>query len=182
MFRHRVPEINEAVRRFGAAGFRAPMVHRNLEWQQEIDVDYDASCFDIDPFQAMPGGVGGVWPFIAGRFVELPYTLPQDHTLMIVLGEQTPRIWIEKLELIKQLHGMAMLVTHPDYLDSPGRLDVYRQWLMHLQPQRDCWCCLPKAVTQWWRLRDTSQVDNFGNISGPASERGRAIRTKDLFS
>jgi hypothetical protein len=61
IFDRRVPAINAALQSFGAVGFRAPMVHRNLNWLQALDIDYDASCFDVDPYQAMPGGVGGLW-------------------------------------------------------------------------------------------------------------------------
>ena len=75
LFQRRVDPINQALTDYGCTGFRAPMVHRNLNWMQALDIDHDGSCFDIDPFQAMPGGVGGVWPFFAGKFVELPYTL-----------------------------------------------------------------------------------------------------------
>lgn len=69
VFDSRVLPINEALHSWGAVGFRAPMVHRNLAWLQDLDILYDASCFDADPFQAMPGGVGSVWPFVAGRFI-----------------------------------------------------------------------------------------------------------------
>ena len=93
VFDRRVPAIHAALESFAAVGFRAPMVHRNLQWLQDLDIQYDASCFDVDPYQAMPGGIGSCWPFIAGRFVELPYTLPQDHTLFIALKQRDGRIW-----------------------------------------------------------------------------------------
>ena len=130
VFDARVPAINAALKSFGAVGFRAPMVHRNLEWLQSLDIEYDASCFDIDPFQAMPGGVGSVWPLIAGRFVELPYTLPQDHTIFIALNERDGQIWQRKLDFLAAMRGMALIVTHPDYLDSEHRIGVYRQFLL----------------------------------------------------
>ncbi len=66
-FQRRATAINEALSTHEAVGFRAPMVHRNPEWLQDLNVAYDASFFDSDPFQAMPRGVGGVWPFIVGR-------------------------------------------------------------------------------------------------------------------
>ena len=181
-FQKRTAPINAAVQRFSASGFRAPMVHRNLRWIQDLDVDYDASCFDVDPFQAMPGGVGGVWPFIAGKIVELPYTLPQDHTLLIALGETTPRVWIDKLQLIESLAGMAMLISHPDYLDEPRRLDVYRQFLEHLTQQDTCWKVLPAEIARWWRDRDDSHVSDDGNsIVGSAHDAGQVVRLNQLF-
>ena len=77
IFNDRVPYINKAIEEYKATGFRSPMVHRNLLWQQKLNILYDASCFDYDPFQPFPGGTGSIWPFIAGKFVELPYTLPR---------------------------------------------------------------------------------------------------------
>jgi hypothetical protein len=159
------------------------MVHRNLEWQQALDVDYDASCFDCDPFQAMPGGVGGVWPFFAGKFVELPYTLPQDHTLFISLGEETPRIWIEKLAFLRRLAGLAMLVTHPDYLDTPQRLEIYQEFLEHLVEQSECWNALPDQIASWWRQRDEVSIagsTQSPRLTGPAADRARLFSLRNL--
>ncbi len=185
IFNYRAKYINQAGRQFDSSGFRAPMVHRNLDWMQSLEFDYDASCFDIDPFQAMPGGVGGVWPFIVGGLVELPYTLPQDHTLLISLGETGPRIWIEKLKLIRQLSGMAMLITHPDYLDVPERLKVYQQFCEHVAQQNDHWSVLPRDLAIWWRARAASKViseNGSERIDGPASTRGRVVSLDETIA
>ena len=183
MFDRRTGPINQAIANYGSTGFRAPMVHRNLEWLQALDIDYDASCFDVDPFQAMPGGVGGVWPFFAGKFVELPYTLPQDHTLLVSLGETTPKIWMEKLAYLRRLAGMALLVTHPDYLDTPGRLNVYRKFLEHLTTHSDCWNALPHEIARWWRQRDKLQIvvsKESSKLIGPMVHRARICSLSDL--
>ena len=71
-FGRAAPRINAAVQRLGAAGFRSPLTHRHPEWMQELDVEYDASFFDTDPFEPIPGGTMSLWPFVLGRFVELP--------------------------------------------------------------------------------------------------------------
>ncbi len=149
MFDSRVPFINRAIERYGAVGFRAPMVHRNLQWMQQLNIEYDASCFDVDPFQAMPGGVGGIWPFAVGKFIELPYTMPQDHTLFVSLGETTDRIWREKLKFIQRYHGMALMLTHPDYLDSPSQLRIYSDFLRWLRDNTGPWHVLPQEVSRW---------------------------------
>lgn len=181
-FERRVPFMHDALKSFGAVGFRAPMVHHNFEWMQTLDVEYDASCFDADPYQAMPGGVGGIWPFIAGRFVELPYTLPQDHTLFIARGERTEDTWVQKLNFIARWGGMALLITHPDYLNTTQRLDAYRRFLEHARSHAGAWPALPKDAAAWWRDRDESTLRpnliNGWQIVGPAADRGRpaAIR------
>lgn len=183
MFDRRTGPINRAIAEYGSTGFRAPMVHRNLAWLQALDIDYDASCFDVDPFQAMPGGVGGVWPFFAGKFVELPYTLPQDHTLLLSLGETSPRIWIEKLDYLRRLAGMALLVTHPDYLDTPQRLQVYQQFLEHLANEAGCWKALPHEITNWWRQRDELRIveeSGLFELVGAVSRRGQICSLSEL--
>lgn len=152
-FRQRVPAINAAIERYRAVGFRAPMAHRNLRWMQQLNITYDSSCFDIDPFQAMPGGIGSLWPIIAGRFVELPYTLPQDHTLFVGLGETSDRIWVNKLSLIRRFGGMALMLTHPDYLDTPRRRGLYRDFLAKVRDGGGYWHALPHDVALWWRAR-----------------------------
>jgi peptidoglycan/xylan/chitin deacetylase (PgdA/CDA1 family) len=151
IFDERVPGIHDASDRFQATGFRAPMVHRNLDWMQALDMEYDSSCFDLDPFQAMPGGVRTFWPFLYGRFVELPYTLPQDHTLFVVLGESTSRLWKEKLSMIRKWQGMALMLTHPDYLDSPSRLSMYLDFLKFLRDESTFWHVLPRDMARWVR-------------------------------
>ncbi len=175
LFHTRALRINTAVQRFPARGFRTPMVHRQLDWMQELDVEYDASCFDIDPFQAMPGGVGGVWPFRYGKFVELPYTLPQDHTLLR-LGAFSPEIWLQKYELIRRLRGMAMLITHPDYLETSDQLDVYRSFLTEVGGDQGAWYCLPEEVLSWWRQRElATEVDS-------TSSEIRKLTLSELFA
>ena len=153
MFDSRVPMINQAIERMGAVGFRAPMVHRNLRWMQQLNVEYDASCFDVDPYQPMPGGVGGIWPFAFGKIVELPYTMPQDHTLFVSLNETSDRIWRDKLDFIQRHRGMALMLTHPDYLDSPTRLAIYRDFLKWLQDHSEPWHVLPRDLAKWFRHR-----------------------------
>ena len=174
-FHKRAQAINVAIQRYGAAGFRAPMAHRNLRWMQALDIEFDSSCFDVDPFQAMPGGVGGMWPFIAGRFVELPYTMPQDHTLLLTLGEKSDRIWREKLEFIKQWSGMALMLTHPDYLDTQQRKDIYREFLLHFRCGEDFWHTLPRDVARWWRRCARAAPDCFARFAACATNWG--VRT-----
>ena len=176
IFDQRVPAINEAIETYGAAGFRSPMVHRNLQWLQALNIEYDASCFDVDPFQATPGGVGGIWPFIAGKFVELPYTLPQDHTLFIALQQQDCRIWERKLDFIVRNHGMALMLTHPDYLTCDRNLSLYRDFLMRVRDRGGYWHALPRDVTAWWKSRARSNLSENGRgqwrVEGPVDGRG----------
>ena len=152
-FEQRAAKINAYLRGWGAVGFRAPLMHRNAEWLQALNVEYDLSFFDTDPHEPMAGGTQSIWPFFLGSFVELPYTLTQDHTLMVILGERTPRLWLEKVAFIERWRGMALVNTHPDYLLRPGNLDMYAQFLRAVRERADYWHALPRDVARWWTQR-----------------------------
>jgi len=151
IFNQRVKYINDALRKFNAVGFRSPMVHRNLQWLQKLDILYDASCFDYDPFQPFPGGTGTIWPFIAGKFVELPYTIPQDHTIFYILRKKDITMWKNKIDWIIKNKGVVLVLTHPDYLIEKEHFKLYEELLMYLQSIENTWHCLPKELALWWK-------------------------------
>src|SRR6266508_1056545 len=61
-------------------------------------------------------------------YVELPYTLPQDFTLFVLLQEKTPEIWMRKLDWIAQHGGMALVDVHPDYLCFDNATTTSREY------------------------------------------------------
>lgn len=152
-FLGRARRINDHVRELQASGFRAALTHRNPEWMQVLDVDYDLSFFDTDPYEPMPGGTMTIWPFQLGRFVELPYTLVQDYTLTALLRERTPRLWTEKVGFIARNRGMALLNSHPDYLRQHGTQRIYTELLETIRDGGGYWNALPREAALWWRAR-----------------------------
>jgi hypothetical protein len=152
-FMRRATRINGHLRDFGAVGFRAPLTQRQPEWMQALEIEYDASFFDTDPYEPIAGGTMSVWPFELGHFVELPYTLVQDYTLAYILGETTPRIWLEKVAFLRSVHGMALALTHPDYLRAPRAWRIYSDFLRVMSERRDFYHALPAEVARWWRVR-----------------------------
>lgn len=154
IFARRAAQINRYLHEWGAVGFRAPLTHRHPDWMQRLNLEYDLSFFDTDPFEPIPGGTMSLWPFMLGRFVELPYTLVQDYVLTAVLGETTPCIWLEKVNFLAQYHGMALLNTHPDYLRDPVTWQVYHDFLASMKQREAYWHALPREVAAWWRARN----------------------------
>lgn len=168
-FEESARRINHYLHQWGAVGFRSPLTHRNPEWMQLLDIEYDSSFFDTDPYEPMPGGTMSIWPFFCGRFVELPYTLPQDHTLLVILGHRTPQLWLDKVHFIAQWGGMALVNVHPDYMRDPTQLAIYQTFLGQMAARIDRrrtapraertevsaggWCALPRDVARWWRTR-----------------------------
>jgi len=134
VFSLRAKKINEYLKQWEAVGFRAPAMHHNLEWQHELNVKYDLSTFDTDPFEPQADGVETIFPFFVKHddstegYWEFPYTLVQDFTLLILMNESN-EIWKKKLDWIAEKGGMALLNVHPDYINfshNPNKIEEFR--------------------------------------------------------
>jgi hypothetical protein len=97
VFDGRAGRINHYLREWGAYGFRAPAMHHNLDWIGDLEIAYDMSTFDTDPFEPQSDGVGTIFPFLVQTprrsYVELPYTLAQDFTLFVLLNFKDIGLW-----------------------------------------------------------------------------------------
>jgi hypothetical protein len=159
-FREQAKTINEYIKEWGAWGFRSGFMLHNLDWSQNLDILYDASTFDTDPFEPQPDGVGTIFPFwvqsdgIKG-YVELPYTLAQDFTLFVLLKETTIDLWKKKLDWVAEHGGMALVIAHPDYMCFDGKpndreyaVDLYEQLLKYVTARYGdtCWFALPREI------------------------------------
>ena len=169
-FARRARRINCYLRELNAVGFRAPLTHRQPEWMQALEIEYDLSFFDSDPYEPIPGGTMSIWPFEIGRFIELPYTLAQDYTLTRVIGEKTPRIWLQKVDFIEKHCGMVLVNTHPDYLVDVGTWNVYAEFLQAMKSREGYWHALPRDVARWWYARSRTP----DGASLPGAVRGKA--------
>jgi hypothetical protein len=198
-FSQRATRINRYLAEWQAVGFRSAFMLRKLDWLHELDIEYDTSTFDTDPFEPEPEGRHTIFPFwvsvrvaqksearsqkldpasdlrsaegrirhgeppisgVTGRgYVELPYTLPQDSTLFVLLREQTIDIWLRKLDWIAQHGGMALVDVHPDYLCFDGVMPRsreypvthYKSFLEYVSRQYDgaFWNAMPREVAQF---------------------------------
>jgi hypothetical protein len=167
----RLPEMRSWAERWEATGFRAPATHRNWEWMPLLGFDYDTSYPDTDPFEPQGGGCCTWLPFFNDGMVELPITLAQDHTLFVIL-RRDESLWREKTDFLRSRGGMALLITHPDYMLAPERVDSYRSFLDRALSDPGVWCALPSEVSAWWRRRAASRVEWNGagwRVTGPAS-------------
>jgi hypothetical protein len=138
---------------------------------QDLNIEYDLSFFDTDPFEPIPGGTMSIWPFKIGRFIELPATLVQDNTLVNQLGEKTPELWFTKVEYLRRYHGMVLLNSHPDYLIKNSVWKVYEEFLQRMHEFNDCWNGLPRDAARWWKFR----TENIPSGQFPDSNFSEAI-------
>jgi len=226
VFEGRATRINRYLKNWDATGFRSPLMHRNLDWIHNLNITYDSSTFDTDPFEPQPDGVSTVFPFFVPKpepqttkseidnnsddfrpcvttnqgedrsqitnraeqgapnsnryssnsnknlnslqstsynpregYVELPYTLPQDSTLFLLLREQDNRIWKEKTEWIANHGGMTFLNVHPDYIDFSGngspseyQASFYEDFLIHIKETHkdQYWHTTPSELAKYF--------------------------------
>lgn len=165
-FRERTVKINRYIEGWKSVGFRTPSMHHNLDWLHGLDIKYDSSTFDTDPFEPQPDGVGTIFPFWvpsgdgASGYVEIPYTLPQDFTLFVILRQRNVDTWKRKLDWVARHGGMALMLVHPDYID-PGNgrrrsdeypLRYYGEFLRYVSEtyRGDYYNGLPRDVARFW--------------------------------
>lgn len=167
-FLKRAERINYYLKEWNTKGFRAPSMHHNLDWIGALNIDYDMSTFDTDPFEPQPDGVSTVFPFwvqnkrsINGGYVELPYTLPQDFTPFVLLKEKSAKIWTDKLDWLAENNAMVLVNVHPDYIDfSSGSnnyeefdVKIYIEFLEYVKRNYEgkYWNALPSEVADFWK-------------------------------
>lgn len=179
--------INHYLSKWNAVGYRSGFMLRNLEWLKRLNIEYDASTFDTDPFEPMPNGACTIFPYWYGDasgYVELPYTLPQDSTAFLLFQDKGPNIWNNKLKWLAKNGGMALLNVHPDYIDFDGKstnatfpVNYYRDFLVAIKTKYDdaYWQPLPSELASWYKATrnpplDTDQEDSLDtripNLSG----------------
>jgi len=168
-FKKRACRINQYLQEWNAAGFSSPSMISNLEWIGDLNIEYDCSSFDTDPFEPQPEGSGTIFPFEVmnssktKKYIELPYTLPQDHTLFVILQEKNIDTWIRKLDWIVENGGVAFLTTHPDYMNFEGTpcsreqypASYYADFLEYVLRKYagQYWHILPGNLARFWKER-----------------------------
>jgi uncharacterized protein len=178
-FAARAARINEYAKEWGAVGFRAGFMLHNLDWLRDLNVLYDASTFDTDPFEPQPTGMRTIFPFwvpdqndlselstfksqLPGSgYVELPYTLAQDITIFGLLGESSIDLWKQKVDWVVKHGGMVLANVHPDYIQfGDGRCGLtefpaarYQELLDYVKEKYtgQFWHALPRDVAAFAR-------------------------------
>jgi glycosyltransferase involved in cell wall biosynthesis len=179
-FQRRASRINRYLDDWEAVGFRSGFMLHKLDWLHQLRIDYDMSTFDTDPFEPQPEGRNTIFPFwvpcpllsngqsasdgsapnaCSAGYMELPYTLPQDSTLFLLLGEKTAGIWQRKVDWIARHGGMVLLDTHPDYMNFDGSkpksqeypVKLYADLLEHIRSNHagEYWHALPREVAAY---------------------------------
>lgn len=218
-FHTKAARIKHYLKEWNAVGFRSAFMMRNLDWLHDLNVLYDASTFDTDPFEPQPDGTHTIFPFWVPRpasrfdlnynvtpasepkdfsvsasqcyprsgYVELPYTLPQDSTVFVLMRERTIDIWKQKLDWIASHGGMALINVHPDYVSFNDTwssdkfpLSLYREFLEYVSDTYSgrFWSALPREVAGFVVKQTTICKRRVDTVPAPTSRsksRGRTV-------
>lgn len=200
-FKRRAIRINRYLRDWNAVGFRSGFMLHNLDWLHQLNIEYDLSTFDTDPFEPQPEGRHTIFPFWVSRpatlntppltppssarsassrpsgYLELPYTLPQDFTLFMLLREKTANIWMQKVDWIVEHGGMVLLDTHPDYMNFDQANGKNREYpirfytdlleYIHSKYAEEYWQVLPREVAE--HMSQISLTDSDSGIENADS-------------
>jgi glycosyltransferase involved in cell wall biosynthesis len=234
-FRLKAARINDYLKEWNAVGYRSGFMLRNRAWHHELQISYDATSFDTDPFEPIPEGARTIFPFwvdrlipkpkVRGRksnagqanpdlrtpipgsdlrpptseregvapkgFVELPYTLPQDSTLFLVLREKGPTIWLKKLDWLARQGGMALVNVHPDYLAFGNDRSMrsfpvahYRELLQHVARRHagSYWHALPREISAWYTGKVLSRQEAPTSVQTPSVMSDRDTSSQTQFA
>jgi hypothetical protein len=182
-FSNKAESINRHLFKWGAVGFRSGFMLRRLDWLHDLNILYDTSTFDTDPFEPQPEGSRTIFPFhvqppagVEGPgYIELSYSLPQDSTLFLLLKEKTPAIWKQKLDWVARHGGLALVNIHPDYIDFSGNeatsssypVAMLREFMdyVRLKHGETFWNPLPRDLARWFRAQSLAGASSHDSPS-----------------
>jgi hypothetical protein len=178
-FQRRAKQINHYVREYGARGFRAGSMYRNVEWFKFFEFSYDMSVPNVAHLEPQRGGCCTAMPYFVGDILELPLTTVQDYSVFNILEQYSIELWKKQIELIRNRNGLISFLSHPDYLIDLKARNVYDSLLTYLRDvcdRHNVWHASPGEVDRWWRARNSMslvRVNNEWQVEGPESHRAR---------
>lgn len=179
-------KINQYLKDWNAVGFRAPSMYHNLDMLHSLNIEYDSSTFDTDPFEPQPDGMGTIFPFwVPGNsnqksYVELPYTLPQDFLLFILMQQKNIDTWKKKLDWIAENGGMALFISHPDYMNLNTNshyeqypAQYYEEFLTYIKTKYKghYWHVLPKELARFWAANYKGHVSSHHSATARKKQK-----------
>jgi hypothetical protein len=178
-FLQRAGKINEYARKFGARGFRAGAMYRNLDWYKAYELSYDMSVPNVAHLEPQRGGCCTVFPYFVDNVLEIPLTTVQDYSIFQILNDYSIDLWKKQTDMIRKRNGLMSFITHPDYLIRPQARKIYTlllEYLRQLISRENIWAPLPGDVDRWWRARREMrlvQENGRWQIEGPQKERAQ---------
>lgn len=175
-FTQKAQTINKYLVKWNSVGFRSGFMLHQLDWLHDLNILYDTSTFDTDPFEPQPDGSATIFPFYVMSsdsnsklgYIELSYTLPQDSTLFLLLRERTSEIWKRKLAWISEHGGLALVNIHPDYINFGNNIQssshypvaVLEEFLNFIRKDYgdSFWNPLARELAEWYQSNHPNKL------------------------
>jgi hypothetical protein len=183
-FLRRAEKINRYGRAYGAKGFRAAVLYRNLEWYNSLEFSFDMSVPNVAHLDPQRGGCCTVMPYFIGDILEIPVTTTQDYMLFHLLNDYSLDLWKIQTEKIMAKNGLVSFIVHPDYILEKKARGVYEdllKFLRQLGSTKKMWFALGGEIDQWWRMRSKMRLANDAGkwrIEGSGAERAKLAFAK----
>jgi hypothetical protein len=107
--------FNKSLAAYGADGFRAGCMYRNIDWCDQLRISYDMSVPNVAHLEPQRGGSCTVFPYFIGNVLELPLTTIQDYSLLNILGSYSIDLWKAQIELILKRNGLLSFIVSRVY-------------------------------------------------------------------
>jgi hypothetical protein len=178
-FLGRAQKINGYGKAYGAKGFRAAVLYRNLDWYDALEFSFDMSVPNVAHLDPQRGGCCTVTPYFIGEILEIPLTATQDYMLFHLLNDYSLDLWKAQASLILKKNGLMSFIVHPDYVIEEKARGVYRDLLSFLRrvgQEKRIWFAVAGEINDWWRSRSKMRVvsrEGKWRIEGPSAERAK---------
>ncbi|MFW9876683.1 MAG: polysaccharide deacetylase family protein [Candidatus Thorarchaeota archaeon] len=146
------------IKQYEIKGFRSPslLVSKKLFQVAQDYFVYDSSIPDTEVTltDSERRGCCSIFPFFINNLVEIPITMPMDASL-IFMGykpDEILNLWKEKLNLIKDIGGVAVFNIHPEprFSGNKKMMHIFEKLLEHLKNE-DAWFATSGEVAEFWR-------------------------------
>jgi len=149
----------EKLAQTSVVGFRAPLLQHSkdiLRTLNRCNYTYDSSIPTWEtkhPRTMRSHGIGTVFPTNIEGIVEIPLSLMQDHQFLNISGlspKELLHIWLSVMAEIKELGGICVFLSHPEYsfLDTRD-LSCYEELLNALSSDSEVSVMCPKDLTKF---------------------------------
>jgi len=162
-FHRRAEKIKFYAEKFGAGGFRSPIMYRDLTWLPRLPITHDMSVPNTAHLDPQRGGCCTVMPYFIEDVLELPLTTIQDYSLFNILNDYSLDLWRRQAAIVRSRYGLLSFIIHPDYTIPAKATRLYEDllaWLAELRDGDDMWLALPRDVNIWWRRRSAMRLED----------------------
>ncbi|MFC1730986.1 polysaccharide deacetylase family protein [candidate division KSB1 bacterium] len=148
--------------KYEVSGGRSPLFLRTPLFLETISdyLEYDTSFHDttIGSLTGLSEGCCSCFPFFIGDLLEIPTTITEEFILADrgYNADGIMEVQLNKLEKIRELSGIAHVLTHPEpHLSANEKgFAIYDKFLKTCSARSDIWITLPAELNRHWRRRD----------------------------